>query len=365
MKPLPASFDQPDLPADWSGSERIAINRLKPADSPRLDGENLEHVRLLAAVGTNWPPILVHRQTMRVVDGMHRLRAARLRGMVEIEAVYFDGDDDAAFLRAVEENIAHGLPLSLRDRKAAALRILKKHSDWSDRFIGQVVSLSPKTVGAVRRGASADIPVSSTRVGRDGRHRRLREAGGVVGVVGAGADPGVEKALLRSGGAPRELVVKRLLPGPAQFPRRDVGQRACNGLAPDGGDGRAVRAGSMAQAATAVAAARRGRQARGSSAAADSRAIVQALSRDPSLRLTDPGRELLRRLITRAVEPGDWDALAAAVPPHCADAVAALATAYARAWVELAEQVRQHSRTAASEAAFAQLLGKPCPSRSA
>lgn len=363
MKPLPASFDQPDLPAGWSGSERIALDRLKPADSPRLGGENLEHVRLLASAGTVWPPILVHRQTMRVIDGMHRLRAARLRGMGEIEAVYFDGDDDEAFLQAIEENIAHGLPLSLSDRKAAALRILKTHSDWSDRFIGQVVSLSPKTVGTIRRGASADIPASSTRVGRDGRHRRLRAAG-AGGVVGAGVDPGVEKAMLRSGGAPRELVVKRLSPVPAQFSRRDVGQRACNGLSPDGGDGRSARAGAVAQAATATAAAaaRRSRQAggaaRGSNVAADSRAIVQALSRDPSLRLTDPGRDLLRLLITRAVEPGEWEALAAAVPPHCADAVAALATAYARAWTELAEQVRQHSHAAVSEAAFAQLLSR-------
>jgi hypothetical protein len=39
---------------------------------------------------------------MCVMDGVHRVRAARLRGERSIEAVFFDGDAEAAFVQAVE-----------------------------------------------------------------------------------------------------------------------------------------------------------------------------------------------------------------------------------------------------------------------
>jgi hypothetical protein len=61
---------------------------------------------------------------MRVIDGMHRLRAAQLRGDHGVEVKFFDGDADEAFIAAVRANITHGLPLTLADRKAAAQRIL-------------------------------------------------------------------------------------------------------------------------------------------------------------------------------------------------------------------------------------------------
>jgi hypothetical protein len=90
-----------------------------PADSPRLGGENRDHIRLLADATAPLPPILVHRSTMRVIDGMHRLRAAMLRGATEIAVEFFDGTEAEAFARAVRENVAHGLPLSRSDREAA------------------------------------------------------------------------------------------------------------------------------------------------------------------------------------------------------------------------------------------------------
>ncbi|MEV0372122.1 hypothetical protein AB0I10_20205 [Streptomyces sp. NPDC050636] len=58
----------------------VPIIALRPADSPRTAGESSDHVRKLAELTTPLPPIVVHRPTMRVVDGMHRVRAAVLRG---------------------------------------------------------------------------------------------------------------------------------------------------------------------------------------------------------------------------------------------------------------------------------------------
>uniref|UniRef100_UPI0018F18D1C ParB/RepB/Spo0J family partition protein n=1 Tax=Actinomadura logoneensis TaxID=2293572 RepID=UPI0018F18D1C len=150
---------------------------MRPADSPRLRGEDREHVFRLVGVETPLPPILVHRPTMRVIDGMHRLRAAMLRGDTHIEAVYFDGTAAEAFARAVELNIAHGLPLTIADRRAAAARILAAEPDSSDRAIAARTGLSARTVAAVRR-STAQVPHSNARVGADGRARPVDGAGG-------------------------------------------------------------------------------------------------------------------------------------------------------------------------------------------
>jgi ParB-like chromosome segregation protein Spo0J len=57
---------------------------------------------------------------MRVIDGMHRLMAASLQGRESIDVMFFHGSEIDVFLRAVQENITHGLPLSQADRRAAA-----------------------------------------------------------------------------------------------------------------------------------------------------------------------------------------------------------------------------------------------------
>ena len=64
---------------------------------------------------------------MRVIDGMHRLMAASLQGRETIDVIFFDGSEADVFLRAVQENVAHGLPLSQADRRAAAERIIASH----------------------------------------------------------------------------------------------------------------------------------------------------------------------------------------------------------------------------------------------
>jgi hypothetical protein len=67
----------------------VAIGSLRGADSPRLSGESLRHTRLLAHSDALLPPIIVHRETMRVIDGMHRVRAALLRGEQEIQVRFY------------------------------------------------------------------------------------------------------------------------------------------------------------------------------------------------------------------------------------------------------------------------------------
>lgn len=83
------------------------------------------------------------------------------------------GVEADVFLRAVQENIAHGLPLTQADRRAAAERVIATHPHMSDRAIGHVAGLAAKTVAGIRKRSTDHPAQSNTRVGRDGRVRPL------------------------------------------------------------------------------------------------------------------------------------------------------------------------------------------------
>lgn len=151
---------------------RLPLAALCPGDSPRFTPLDEAHAAHLAALDAELPPILVHRPTLRVVDGAHRLRAAALRGEPTIAVEYVDGTPEAAFVRAVAANLTGGLPLSVAERKTATERIVRSRPEQSDRSIAQHVGLSAKTVGEIRRRCCTGAAVqSSIRVGRDGRLR--------------------------------------------------------------------------------------------------------------------------------------------------------------------------------------------------
>src|SRR5580704_477773 len=169
---LDERHDDSDALADvGDGVSRVEIERLVRGPMVRVDGENQAHARLLASTPQPLPPILVHRSTMMVIDGMHRLLAARLRGDTTIAVRFFEGSDDEAFVVAVQANIAHGMPLSLADRELAAQKIILLQPEWSDRVIGETCALSPKTVAGIRRCATGEGPQLPVRRGRDGRSR--------------------------------------------------------------------------------------------------------------------------------------------------------------------------------------------------
>ncbi|WP_368858328.1 ParB/RepB/Spo0J family partition protein [Nocardia alni] len=69
----------------------------------------------MATLDETLPPIIVHRESWHVIDGVHRVRAAQLRGDSTILARLFDGGEADAFVLAVTSNTRHGLPLSSAD----------------------------------------------------------------------------------------------------------------------------------------------------------------------------------------------------------------------------------------------------------
>jgi ParB-like chromosome segregation protein Spo0J len=169
----------------------VPVRDLVLEPSFRENGLCPEHVERLVALGGSWPPIVVTRTGRLVVDGAHRVAAARRLGLARLEAVLFDGSRDDVFIEFVRRNITHGLLLTLAERKRAAIRVLRVHPRWSDRRVAELCGLSPKTVGRIRVGA-ADCPNeeslqldSDVRVGRDDRVRPVNRGSIRVRVVEA------------------------------------------------------------------------------------------------------------------------------------------------------------------------------------
>lgn len=306
---------------------------LLPADSPRVGGEDIDHVRVLAELGRPLPAIVVHRPTMRVVDGMHRLRASMLRGERDIEVRFFDGTAEEAFVLAVRSNAEHGLPLSPVDRVAAASRIHRSYPHWSDVAIAAVAGISDKTVAALRDRSTSDIRKLTHRVGRDGRVRPVDPAEGrlrVSAYLAASPDAPIREIAKAAGVAPATAndVRKRLRNGENPLPRR---LRRTPGTPP-----RAQQAASDSKQPSEPQVPER-------TASTTRHAAMLTLRKDPSLRLTDDGRAVLRLLNVHGIDADSWSRLADSVPPHCRESVIDIARGCVEAWADFIKRLEQRS----------------------
>ncbi|MQY27474.1 ParB/RepB/Spo0J family partition protein [Nocardia aurantia] len=303
-----ATASQSVTVATRSGIESVPIGALLPADSPRSVEIDESHVHRLMSAG-DLPPIIVHRATMRVIDGAHRVRAAALAGRTHIDVRYFEGTEAAAFVLAVRSNTGHGLQLSHRDRVAAARRIMRAFPVWSNRSVAVVTALSAKTVANIRR-TSADIPQSNTRVGLDGRTRPVDSTGGRRRAAAyleahpraslreiasaAGISIGTARDVRNRAGAAREAVL--LVPEPPVVAR-------------------------PAEPLT-------------------------LLHRDPALRHSETGRLLLRLLDNRMVLAGQGEQIIAQLPAHTLPIVTAAVRQCIETWQAFVDEVDPAARDA-------------------
>jgi ParB-like chromosome segregation protein Spo0J len=191
---------------------------LSPGRSLRDSPLDPEHVERLASTGGEWPPLLVRRSDLVVVDGLHRLAAAEKLGLRTTCAVMFDGSSEEALVEAIRANVAHGLPLTLKERKKAALRLLSIRGEWSDRMVARICGVSGSTIGLLRASAesgpaSAEIVRLNRRVGRDGRARPTDRAALRRQIADAlGDEPGASLRAIaaRTGASPATVRSVRL-----------------------------------------------------------------------------------------------------------------------------------------------------------
>ncbi|MGX2993436.1 ParB/RepB/Spo0J family partition protein [Streptomyces sp. JNUCC 64] len=314
----------------------VPVDQVSETRPVRVAGSSPDHVSALAQCPDDLPPILVHRPTMRVVDGVHRLRAARLRGDATIAVRFVDGTEEDAFLLAVSVNVTQGLPLTLADRTAAAARILSSHPHLSDRLIASTAGLSTKTVASIRRCSTGETTQLNTRLGRDGKVRPLDASHGrMIASQAVSKNPNLSlREIARiagiSVGTARD-VRERMRRGEDPIPRRhrlSAGHRVEDDRpennAPgddNGGDNGTPRA--------------------------ERDRFLLSLRTDPSLRFSEVGRALLRLLDANTLDTAQWDRLAAAVPQRWSPVVADLATGCAADWSALACRVRGQVRVSA------------------
>jgi hypothetical protein len=317
---------------------RMEISSLVLSGSPRLAGADPAHVETMVAAQSELPPIVVHRPSMRVIDGAHRIQAALRRGESTIAGRYFDGPEDEAFVLSVWLNVSHGLPLALADRKRAAERISVSHPQWSDRRVAAVTGISPGTVADIRRRVTGAGAPEASRIGQDGRVRPLDcSAGRLLAGQLMTENPNlslrqVAKAAAISPETARD-VRNRLLSGAELVPARR----------PRGAAVAEPRSKSRGRARHSLNLIRS--EAR-PEPAIDRTAVVNRLMGDPALRYSDTGRNLLRLLTLHTRWTQEWETIVRNVPPHCTDMVADLAHQFSELWSDFATRVGPGHRVA-------------------
>ncbi|WP_197287853.1 ParB/RepB/Spo0J family partition protein [Streptomyces apocyni] len=308
--------------------EDVSVATLVVAGSPRLGGEDDAYVQSLAEVESPLPPLIVHRGTMRVIDGIHRLQAAVSLGRRTVAVRYFEGTSQEAALLSVTLNISHGRPLSLEDRMAAALRIFRSHPHWSDRSVAVLAGLSAAKVAALRRD-SGTAP-SNVRIGRDGRARPVDASAGREHARRLlEENPGTSmRQIARTAGisaATAADVRDRMRRGESAVPaRRSPPERS--------------RQVSVTVPRLAVDGPSRPQR--------DPEELTRAieeLKQDPALRQNEAGRALLRMLMFGTALAREPERITAALPWHCYPRLAELLHDYARVCEGVADRLKRRS----------------------
>lgn len=272
---------------------------------------------------------------MRVIDGFHRTVAARLKGFTHIDAYLVDGSEELAFIVGVRENTTHGLPLSLTDRRTAAERIMRTHPHWSDRSIATTAGLSAKTVASIRARIDEDSR-SSHRLGSDGRLRPVDTKSArrtAAELIMARPDASLRSIAQEVGLSPSTV--------------RDVRTRLKRGEDPllHTNENRSLTTPSEPESKLSDTLDRLNSPLHPDKPA-DLGALLAVLSRDPALRMSASGRDLLRWMHQRAVKSSDVEKIADAILPHTRDHIIEFAYQCAVNWSNIARDLQGSSGTA-------------------
>jgi hypothetical protein len=137
------------------------------------------------------PPIVVQKDTFKLIGGKSRLLAAPKATRDHVRIAELDVPDEELWELAYQDNREHGVPYKLSERTNAGRRYLKAHPNLSDGVIADWAGVGRDTVQrwrqqnnahqqAAAERASGLVPAQpagfrqvATRVGRDGRERRV------------------------------------------------------------------------------------------------------------------------------------------------------------------------------------------------
>jgi hypothetical protein len=324
----------------------VAISALSPGLYLRQCGTNAAHVQLLtdAAGSSELPPILVQEDGWRVIDGLHRLEAAKLRGDETIKARFLDCTDEEALVLAIKSNTSHGLPLSKADRVSGAKRVLTAHPDWSDRAIAGITGLSSKTIASLRNRSADGTHLGSKRLGRDGRRRPVS------------AEEGRRRAaeyISAHPNAPLRQVAKETDVSLGTV--HDVSARLRRGMSPErNGHWRAAKPLAVHPAERAADPVTVAPPASGTPPRRKNHidtpltwaGIATKIANDPTIRYTEGGKEFLRWMALHATDPDGWREFIGTIPVHWLSVIAPIADSISKEWSLFAERLKSKQEAA-------------------
>jgi hypothetical protein len=307
---------------------RVPVDSLVPGFHLRMAGTDPGHVRLLAdaAGSVQLPPILVQKSGMRIIDGMHRVEVAKLRGECAIRARVVDCSDEKALVLAVRSNTLHGLPLTRADRISSAKRILGEHPDWSDRKVAGIAGLSGKSIASLRNSSVDGAQFDGKRLGRDGKRRPV--------VAAEGRLRAAEYVRAHPEASVRQIATETEV---SLGTAHDVRQKMRGGAdlrmaepSPQGG---------QTPPASPPVTNIRVRAAAGTVRRLAWSAIVGKLAGDPALKYTDGGRAFLRWMNQHAMHPDGWRELVDAIPERWLESVRQTAVTMSEEWGQFANEL--------------------------
>jgi hypothetical protein len=205
-----------------------------------------------------------------------------------------------------------------REREAMATALILRHPERSDRGIAVATGLPASRVAVLRKRAATMRDQPTARIGRDGRVRPLDTSTGRR----------LAEQLLRERptASLREIAAEAgISPGTV----RDVRNRLNRGedAVPD------------RRSRTAAPQRRTVGEAVAAPVQDDRHGAFHALCQDPSLRLKETGRQLLRWLACQQSAFADSPTMVNGLPPHAAPLLAAVARGWADDWLRLASRL--------------------------
>lgn len=154
-----------------------------------------------------------------LLDGQHRVAAARRRGLAEIPVTFFEGSRTEAEARARVANLWHGLPLTAAERRKARLEVIERLHEYSNNWIAEdFLRCSSNTVAQLR--------LNLEEAGRIPRLERfLRKGGGTVARQHKDANSDAEEAVADDGlfGTERNIRPPKDLLAPEPEPNNNDG----------------------------------------------------------------------------------------------------------------------------------------------
>jgi len=125
--------------------------------SPRLQGVDGEVIEFYASIFRDviWPPVLVDRATKKLLDGWHRVEAAKRAGVYSLPVQWADAKEEELFALAVKANMVHGVKLSREERYKAIHRLQREA--WTHERIAAFFGCSLRMVANTEKAEDLRI----------------------------------------------------------------------------------------------------------------------------------------------------------------------------------------------------------------